>query len=627
MAAWNPKEKLKALRRRMACAAGLAPVFALIYYSAFWLRFEGQLPQGDQINFAHTVVWVVLTKLMVFGWFRIYQGWNRFVTFHDLVVLIQAATASAVTFSVLDYLLSPELTVPRSVFLMDWGATIVVVGGIRSVLRMVREGWGQAISSADSIPVFIVGANASGETLLRAIRHNHRLHYHVAGFVSDNASQVGSLIGGAPVVGLLGDIVDLTQRYGVEEILITSGELTGLQVRELVAAARVHSISVKVLPSFEQLLKGSLDLRPRTVSIEDLLRRAPVQLHPEKLRYWLDDRVLLVTGSSGSIGSEICRQLLQFRPRRLVLVDRSENGQFFLERELRALAPECQIDIFVADVGDALRMSAIFNRTNPDVVFHAAAYKHVPLMEQNPGEGVKNICLATRSLADLADQHKVGSFVMISTDKAVNPTSIMGACKRVAELYVQSLASRSKCRFTTVRFGNVLDSAGSVVPVFREQIQNGGPVTVTHPDMTRYFMTIPEASQLVMQAGAMGQGGDIFVLDMGDPVRIVDLAKDMIELSDLRVGDDIAIEFTGIRPGEKLFEELHVEGERHLATSHPKIMVAESDKTPWDEIQQAMRSLQRLGEASNEQVEEELKRIVPQFRRFSPADERRRTAA
>ena len=300
-----------------------------------------------------------------------------------------------------------------------------------------------------------------------------------------------------------------------------------------------------MLPNYRQLIEGNVTVQPRAVSIEDLLQREPVQLAIDDIRQWIDGRVILVTGSAGSIGSEICRQLLQFAPERIVAVDRAETAQFFLERELRPCRAANCIDFCIADVLDELRMRQIFMRHRPHVVFHAAAYKHVPLMEHHPQEAVRNIVTATRQLADVAKDFRIDSFVMISTDKAVNPTSLMGACKRVAELYVQSLAGCCSTRFVTVRFGNVLDSAGSVVQLFRQQIAAGGPVTVTDPEMRRFFMTIPEASRLVIQAGAIGQSGQILLLDMGEPVRIVDLAADMIRLSGLRVGDDIAIQFTG----------------------------------------------------------------------------------
>ncbi|MBN1911664.1 MAG: polysaccharide biosynthesis protein [Pirellulales bacterium] len=408
---------------------------------------------------------------------------------------------------------------------------------------------------------------------------------------------------------------------------MATGELSGRQVRTLIDQAQKHNIRVRVLPSFEQLLSGNVVLQPREVAIEDLLRRDPVQLDHENIRQWIDGRVLLVTGSAGSIGSEICRQLLRFSPKRIVLVDRSETGQFFLERELRQRAGSVELEVCLADLLDENRMRRILDEQRPDIIFHAAAYKHVPLMESHPGEAVKNIVTATRRLVDLAVEHNVASFVMISTDKAVHPTSVMGACKRAAELYVQSLADVSSCRFVTVRFGNVLDSAGSVVPVFRDQIRAGGPVTVTHPDMQRFFMTIPEAAGLVVQAGAIGNSGEILVLDMGEPVRIVDLAADMIRLSGLRVGEDIEIAFSGIRPGEKLYEELHISGEKHLPTRHSKITVAQCSRRDPDSVLRAIEDLQTVCDSDMDAVLEQLRQLVPSYGRPADKPESERRAA
>lgn len=589
------------------------PLFALVYFSSYWLRFEGDLG-GRQLDlFLTTFAWVACLKVLAFYYFHVYQGWGKYVTFHDLTLLLKAATASSFAILLMDFLLYPGVSTPRSVFLMDWSLTIATVGGIRWLMRLLEEREASGWFSHDQTPALIVGANDSGEALLRAIRRNPRLTYRVVGFIAENLRAVDSQIGGVPVIGQLADTCELAQQLGVADVFITAGELAGQQVRQLVDRAREAQITVRVLPSYEQLLSGTVDLRPRKVSIEDLLRREPVRLNMAELHRWIDDRVLLVTGSAGSIGSEICRQLLQFSPRRLVLVDRSENGQFFLERELRQVAPDLDIRVCLGDVTDAERMRVLFQTHRPDVVFHAAAYKHVPLMEAHPGEAIKNIVLATKHLADQAEASGVGSFVMISTDKAVNPTSVMGACKRVAELYVQAKAAESRCQFVTVRFGNVLDSAGSVVPLFRQQIAAGGPVTVTHPEMVRFFMTIPEASQLVIQAGAMGRGGEIFVLDMGEPVKIVDLARDMIRLSGLELGKDIDIQFVGQRPGEKLFEELNCGGERHRPTSHAKIMVAESSCADLDVLQGALEQIQRIADGAPLPIIGALQNIVPQY--------------
>ena len=411
--------------------------------------------------------------------------------------------------------------------------------------------------------------------------------------------------------GKTANIPELVKKYRAEEVLITAGDLPGKQVRQLVGMAREQKFRVKVLPSFEQLLGDHVAVQPRRVVIEDLLRRPSVELDMDSITEWLSGKTILVTGSAGSIGSEICRQLLTLVPEKLILLDRSETGQFFIERELQRLGPEIDIEACVADITDHDRMDAVFTQYQPDIIFHAAAYKHVPLMEAHPGEAIKNISLATRNLVDLAEEHDASALVMISTDKAVNPTSVMGSCKRLAEQYVQARAIDSKCRMVTVRFGNVLDSAGSVIPIFREQIARGGPVTVTHPDMIRFFMLIPEAAQLVLQAGAMGQGGEIFVLDMGDPVCIADLARDMIRLSGFKEGEDIEIEFVGLRPGEKLFEELYGEGENHDRTRHPKIMVAQGHDPNLFQISQHLRQLEKVVDQSPETVRATLRSIIP----------------
>lgn len=608
-------------------ALGMLPLFALIHVGAYWLRFDGVLGELEWERIRTMVTWIVAVKTLSFIWFRIYQGWSRYVTFHDMLALGQAAMLGAFITALGDYLLFAELAIPRGVFLLDWGITAFTVGGLRCLPRLVWEGRAGGLLPSRLTPVFIVGANDSGEALLREIRRNPNLPYRVVGFINESPTHAPACIGGVPVLGQIADTCELSAEYGVREVLITAGELSGQQVRSLLDAGERSDVRVKVLPGLEQLLRQRIDWQPRTVAIEDLLRRQPVKLDQLQLHEWIDGRSLLVTGSAGSIGSEICRQLLQFSPRRLVFVDRAENGQFFLQRELERLGATCKLEFCVADVSDGRRMSALFREHKPDIVFHAAAYKHVPLMEANPGEAIKNIVGVTRLLADLAHQQHVSSFVQISTDKAVNPTSVMGACKRVAERYVQALAGRSDCRFVTVRFGNVLDSAGSVVPIFREQIARGGPVTVTHPEMRRFFMTIPEASQLVIQAGAMGHGGEIFVLDMGDPVRIVDLAIDMIRLSGFHVGDDIAIEYTGLRPGEKLYEELLMDGEHHLPTSHPKILVAAGHQESYEQVRKTIERLENVSESPTRLILAHLARAVPEYRRAGPEIQRPRVRA
>ena len=588
----------------------LAPVFAGIYYLCFCLRFEGQLDDYSLQCFHATVSWIVLVKLAWFAGLRVCQGWSRSVAFYDLMVLLRAATGAMAAMAAIQYLLAPAPSIPRSIFLLDWGATVVILGGSRSLMRGLRESQWSLFSSSAPIRVLIAGTGDMGVSMLRMIRRIGRPRYQVVGFLDQHADLAGTRIEGVPVLGSCRQARRLVERDQVQQVLVMQGELPGSQLRQLINDVGCSDCEVRVLPSYRQLIEGSLSVQPRPVSIEDLLQREPAHLDIENIRHWIDGRVILVTGSAGSIGSEIARQLLQFAPERVVLVDRSETGQFFLERELQPRAGKIQIDVCIADVLDEARIRRILMQHRPHVIFHAAAYKHVPLMECHPQEAVKNIVGATRQLADLAMEHRVDSFVMISTDKAVNPTSVMGACKRAAELYIQSLAGHSATRFVTVRFGNVLDSAGSVVQLFRQQIAVGGPVTVTDPEMRRFFMTIPEASRLVIQAGAIGQSGQILVLDMGDPVRIVDLATDMIRLSGLRVNEDIAIEFTGLRPGEKLYEELHISGEQLLLTSHSEIIVAECKPAKTDDIREAIDELERRAVEDPKSIVGQLQNLV-----------------
>jgi FlaA1/EpsC-like NDP-sugar epimerase len=503
------------------------------------------------------------------------------------------------------------VTIPRSVILLDWGATLALLLIARTVPRLLHNNLRSWLYAPPGTKALIAGANDAGEALLRTIRHAPELNYRPVGFVDDQPHTRGRRIAGVPVLGGFENLAELAEQHGVAEVLLTADALPGKQVRQILEMAETHDFCVKVLPSYQQLLQERVDISPRSVAIADLLRRPSVELDKVRIQKWITGRTVLVTGSSGSIGSEICRQILDQAPAKIVVVDRSETGQFFLERELRRLAPATQIEVALADLTDGDRMRAVFAEHQPDIIFHAAAYKHVPLMEAHVGEAVKNIVLATRNLVDLAETFEVEALVMISTDKAVNPTSVMGSCKRLAEQYVQAKAATSPCRLVTVRFGNVLDSAGSVVPIFREQIAQGGPVTVTHPDMVRYFMLIPEAAQLVIQAGTMGQGGEIFVLDMGDPVKILDLAKDMIRLSGLRVGDDIEIEVTGLRPGEKLYEELYNEQEAHRATTHSKIMVADCQPRKLLQVIHDINHLVEIADEPNEAVRDALRQIIP----------------
>jgi FlaA1/EpsC-like NDP-sugar epimerase len=406
----------------------------------------------------------------------------------------------------------------------------------------------------------------------------------VVGFVDDDAMKVGTVIQGHKVLGDSASIARIAKERSAEQAIITIASAAGSTIRKIVEVCEKAGLPVKIIPGIYEILQGKVGIsRIREVTIEDLLGREAVELDLEAIGRFLRGKRVLVTGAGGSIGSELCRQVARFDPEQIILLEQAENPLFEIDGEMRRERPNLDAVPVIADVCDSNRVDTVFSRFRPQVVFHAAAHKHVPMMEWNPGEALKNNIFGTRKVADAADRFGAEAVVMISTDKAVNPTSVMGASKRVAEVYVQALARRSKTKFVAVRFGNVLGSAGSVIPTFKEQIRRGGPITVTHPEMKRYFMTIPEACQLVMEAATMGQGGEIFVLDMGEPVRIADLARDLIRLSGL-TEEEIPIVFTGVRPGEKLFEELSTNGENMSRTRHPKIFIGRIAEYPYAKV-------------------------------------------
>ena len=502
----------------------------------------------------------------------------------------------------------------EGVLMLDLFTTIMLLSGVRMVVRLYHE---EFFSEHRGIVrrFLIVGAGNAGEALLREMMRRRDAQYEVVGFVDDDPAKQGTEIHGIPVLGTVDDLSRICKRQSIDEIAIAIPSASHKQLRRVVRVCQGTKIRFSTVPSLMDIAAGKLRVsQMRDVDINDLLGREAVNLDMEQIRVFLKDKVILVTGAGGSIGSEMCRQVCTFEPRQLLLLEQAENPLFFIERELQKSFSKIPLESAIADITDKTRIEQIFSRYHPQVVIHAAAHKHVPLMEQNPGEAIKNNILGTRVIADAADAFGTECFVMISTDKAVNPTSVMGASKRVAEIYIQDLNKTSKTHFVTVRFGNVLGSNGSVVPIFKQQIAAGGPVTVTHPEMRRYFMTIPEASQLVLQAAAMGNGGEIFVLNMGEPVKIVDLAHELITLSGFRPGEDIEIEFTGLRPGEKLFEELSIEGEDMAATRHPKIAVWKNIPKDRETIRADIEKLLRVAHTQDRsQIVRVLKELVPNF--------------
>jgi FlaA1/EpsC-like NDP-sugar epimerase len=586
--------------------------FALAYWLAYVARFD-VIPPEIWLLFAVTLPGVLVVKLLTFYALGHCHGSWRYVTFSDLAILLTAATVSSLAILGLSEFMVSNVRVPRSIIVIDWTLTILILGGLRSAWRLAQHELRPLLGRKDQQRAIVVGANSRGAMLAQQIQADRRLKYSIVGYVDDDPAVHGSRFAGVPVLGRPEDAPRFAGPMQVKEILIVGGTMPGKRLRELMRRYDQVNLKLRVIPAVDDLLRGDYNVRVRDVDIDDLLGREQVVLNCDAIGELLEGRSVVVTGAGGSIGSEICRQVLRFRPKRLILLERAENALFLIDQELGHVRTDTQIVPCVADIRDECRIREIFGSYRPDVVFHAAAFKHVPLMEQCPAEAIKNNVFGTKQLVDLADQFDVANFVMISTDKAVNPTSVMGVSKQLAERYVHAFSETSTTKYVVVRFGNVLGSNGSVVPIFTEQIRRGGPVTVTHPDIERYFMTIPEASQLVLQAAAMGNNGQIFVLDMGEPVKIVDLARDLIRLSGFKPDEDIEIVFTGLRPGEKLYEELYFETEEKLPTPHPKVFVAYHRPDSLEEVTQTLNELASYLPGSTERLLAKLREIMPEY--------------
>jgi len=604
--------------RRASIVAVHVLLWTAAYLLAFGLRFDFTLQHQYTAEMWTWFPILIGLRFAVYWFTGLFRGMWKYSGARDLKAILVATTLStALFFAALGILFR---TFPRSVLIIEWLACVILVGGARFAYRTFTADR-RPLPEKDAKPtrVLIVGAGDAGELLLRELQRNHAARYLVVGFADDSPEKFWAHIHGVRVHGPIDRLPAYVADHEVDEVIIATPSATGAQMRRIVDQCKASGARFKTMPGIDQLIDGRVSLNQiRDVAIEDLLGREPVQLDLDGLSAAMRGHAVLVSGAGGSIGAELCRQVCRFAPSALLLVERTENALFHVHRELAASHPEVNLVALLADVGDRARMEQIFEAHRPSVVLHAAAHKHVPMMEWNPCEAVKNNVFGTRALADLSDRHGVERFVMISTDKAVNPTSVMGATKRVAEIYVQALSQRSRTRFVTVRFGNVLGSAGSVIPIFKEQIAAGGPVTVTHPEMKRYFMTIPEASQLVLQAGMMGDGGEIFILDMGEPVRIADLARDLITLSGLRPDEDVEIKFTGMRPGEKLFEELSVDSETANKTRHPKIFVGRFRPYPWPMVEQGLERLSGVTGGAPPEVRARLAEVVPEY--CSPED-------
>ncbi|OGS80876.1 MAG: multidrug MFS transporter [Gallionellales bacterium GWA2_59_43] len=586
-------------------AAGVA--WALAYL----LRFNFDLPANFAAELELTLIWVVPLQMAIFWQFGLYRGIWRYASTADLRRIVLAVLLSAAAIPLLFWMLRLGLVVPRSVLVINPLLLILLMGGSRFVYRMWKE---QGLYGAIKLrgePVLVLGAGDAAASLAKELSRSS--DWRLVGFLDDNTERHGRTLNGIRVLDGLDSLKEWAERLGVSQVIIAMPSSSHQQRKRAIQLCNVAKVKALTVPSFDDLMSGKVAVSQlRAVELDDLLGRDPVKLDDAGLHGLLTGKVVMVTGAGGSIGSELCRQIARFAPTRLVLLEQSEFALYTIEQELQQAFPALDFVCLVGDVRDAARTDEVMRQHRPAVLFHAAAYKHVPLMEQhNAWQAIRNNVLGTWTVAQAAQRHGVGKFVMISTDKAVNPTNVMGASKRLAEMVCQALQPAGDTRFVMVRFGNVLGSTGSVIPKFREQIARGGPITVTHPKITRYFMSIPEAAQLVLQAGLMGQGGEIFVLDMGEPVKIVDLAKDLIRLSGF-TEEEVKIEFTGLRPGEKLYEELLADSEHTLTTPHPKLRIARARQADAAWLEKLLEWTESIT-MPDEQVRAALRDWVPEY--------------
>lgn len=588
----------------------------LSVYSSYLFRFDGQIPPNFEQQFMMYIIVSTLLCTISMYYFKLYNRVWQYASVGEMISILKAVVVGCIASYLVTYILTGGQRVPISIFLRTFETILLLMGSSRFAWRVVRDHW--VVKNNRNRKALIIGAGDCGSMIAKELFQNPASKTTPVAFVDDDRYKHKMHIHGIPVVGDRASIPNAVNNFDIDDIIIAIPSVPKKEISKIIEICQKTKAKLKMIPNISDFVHGKVSIKEiREVDVEDLLGRDPIKVDLEGIANYVENKIVLVTGAGGSIGSELCRQIAPFQPRKLLLLGHGENSIYTIEMELRDRFPELVLETVIADVQDRARISDVFRAFSPQVVFHAAAHKHVPLMERNPSEAIKNNVFGTKNVAECSDEYGVERFVLISTDKAVNPTSIMGATKRIAEMIIQALDTRSRTKFVAVRFGNVLGSRGSVIPHFKKQIARGGPVTVTHPDMIRYFMTIPEAVQLVIQAGSFAEGGEIFILDMGEPVKIVDLAKDLIRLSGFEPEVDIAIEFSGIRPGEKLYEEILTSEEGTTSTKHDRIFVGKPSVINDAELELEIKHLEKVLGSEQGPIKQMIKHIVPTFQKIS----------
>lgn len=597
----------------------------LSLYLAILLRFDFGLSVEfhEYMKFFRVSIIPVIVITIFFNCiFNLYNSIWKYASIQELMSIVYSLSLSNIIFIIYSYsinykiLQSTYYRFPFTVHIIFWLLSILFLGGTRFIFRVMQERKNSLDSNEPKKNLLIIGAGDAAALIIKEVRRNRDMNYNILGLIDDDQYKIGKRINSIPVLGGTDRIVEVTKENNIDEIILAIPSVDSKRKSQIISICKESKCKLRTLPSMDEIIDGKFNMsKIRDVNIDDLLGREEIKLDNSNINSYIKDKVVLVTGAGGSIGSELCRQIVKFSPAKLILLDIYENNIYDIQMELNYKYPDQEKEVIIASIRDAKKLKDVFSEYKPSVVFHAAAHKHVPLMEENPTEAIKNNIIGTYNLLKCSDEFAVKRFVQISTDKAVNPTNIMGATKRFCEIMIQAFDKVSKTEFVAVRFGNVLGSNGSVIPLFKKQISHGGPVTVTHPEINRFFMTIPEAAQLVIQAAAMAKGGEIFVLDMGKPVKMVDLARDLIELSGFVPGKDIKIEYTGLRPGEKLYEELLMNKDILTSTRHEKIFIEKPMEYDMEFIENSIEEFSMVTYSSPQEIMDLMEKKVPTYKR------------